>query len=183
MRRKIFIISAVLLLPIVLFAALTNDSSKVLSNIPQCLSTSSEYNPLYLMLKEVEDLLEGSSSGVSLSSPTLTTPAMTVTTEVTDANDVLTASQSGSYFFYTGGQDVNLPAATGAGTIFYIVDANAAAASDLTVYPDGTDTINGDAGGEYIRCTTDADGTMATLLDVGTGTWQAIYTQTAWTEE
>ena len=201
MRRVWFLSATILLISAMCaFAALTNDSAKVLSNLPQCLHSTAAYNPLYLMLNEMEDMLEGTTAipnlqltsptvttptitGGSSTSPTITTPVLYRTVEVTDANDTLTLAQSGTYFIYTGGQDIFLPEATGSGAVFYIVDANATAAADLVIDPNDSCSINGDTAGQYIMCETDADGTMATLIDAAANTWYAIYTQAAWTEE
>jgi hypothetical protein len=81
-----------------------------------------------------------------------------ITTEVVaGTSDTLTAAQSGSTLIYTqtgGACTVTLPEATAAtvGVWFVLVDANPAAASDLTVDPEGDGTINGDAAGNYIKC-------------------------------
>lgn len=205
MKRTVFITLAVLLLCVGAYAALTNSASNILTNIHEINSQSASINPIYLTLNEIEDILEGTTAvtGLQLTSPTVTTPTITggsiasptITTptltapvstvafEVNDVNYTLTTAQTGLYLFCTTGQDVNLPDATGSGNIFYIVDANAAAGADLVIYPEPNDAINGDTAGEYIKCETDADGTMATLIDVAANTWYAIYTQAAWTEE
>ena len=119
------------------YAALTNSSSVILTRVHDIQSQSPDLNPIYMWANEVEDMLEGTTAipSLQLTSPIITTPSVTFVTEVSAANDVLTASQSGSYLFYTAGQDITLPAATGSGVVFFIVDANVTAASDLTVYP------------------------------------------------
>lgn len=105
-----------------------------------------------------------------------------VRTEVVTGADTLTAAQSGYYLIYTTPNTVTLPPAA-AGLIFFIVDANATAAADLIIDPNGSDSINGDTAGHYIMNETDADGCMATLIGTAANTWYAIYTPSAWTEE
>ena len=206
MKHRIVICLAVMLFAVVavtgLYAAMTHSASEVVRLSSEIDNQTPDNNPLYLMLNEIEDMLEGTTAidGLQLTSPTVTTPTVTsptitgnatvsgtllnkVVVEVVTGADTLTASQSGSYLFYTDADTVTLPKATGSGAIFFIVDANAAAAADLTVDPNDADSINGATAGNYIQCTTDADGTMATLIDADPNEWYAIYSQAAWTEE
>ena len=131
--------------------------------------------------REVEDYLDGTTavSGMQITEPVL---KVALENDITGA-DTLTAAQSGKYLFYADGNTVTLPPATGSGVIFYIIDANATAAADLTVDPYSGDNINGDTAGNYIQNQTDADGCMAILIDVDANDWKAIYTPSAWAEE
>jgi hypothetical protein len=176
-KRLIILLILLALTSTVVFAAMTYSASDFVNPTKMGYRNSGNpyLDPEYLFANEIEGYAEGQ----------VAWPATLVNVEVVDANDVLTTAQSGSVLIYTGAHTVTLPEATAAtvGVYYTIVDANATAAADLIIDPEGAGQINGDTAGNYIQNQTDADGCSCFIVCTGADTWYAVYTPSAWVEE
>ena len=113
-----------------------------------------------------------------------------ITTVVDIDNRTLTEAESGSIIVFTmtgAAATCTLPEATAnnIGMWFILIDANVTGARDLTIDPEGAGSINGAAGGNFIKNETDNLGEGVYIFSTGADVW---YTglfghTTVWTVE
>jgi len=99
----------------------------------------------------------------------------------------ITAAESGSVIVFTmtgAAATATLPDAA-AGLWYILVDGNITGARDLTIDPQGADTINGAAAGNYIKCENDRDGEAVMIFAADGTDWYTVAcgSSTVWTEE
>lgn len=157
--------------------AMTNTSASILSNMSGNQNETSGNNPTYLMLAEIEDILEGDTAvtDVQLTTPIITSPVVTNSVEVFTVDDALLATESGKVCVSnkTGQLTFTLPAEA-AGLTFTFVDASATAADDVWITAAGTNTINGGTAGKSFKNTGDVVNASCVVIGTGTGDWVAI---------
>lgn len=127
---------------------------------------------------EVEDILEG----------TQAVPGIKRTVEIFDANDTLTAAETGKVCVSQGHSTAaanvifTLPAAA-VGLQFTFVDANATAADDVWITAGTGDKINGGTAAKSYKCVTDAVGQSVTLLAVDATNWELVAETGTWAND
>ena len=166
MKRIPFIIGLLALLCVGAYATFINDIESKPNADWWSGATDSGRDTATLWAREVQDKLDGTSGMISLSN-----------VEVFDANDTLTAAETGKVCVsigFTGAAAGNmvltLPGAA-VGLNYWIYDANAVAADDLWITAGTGDTINGGTAAKSYKCTGDA---------VKQGIWLVAQDSTSW---
>ncbi len=113
-----------------------------------------------------------------------------ITTVVDIDSRTLTAAESGSTIVFTmtgGAATATLPEATAnnIGMWFILIDANVTGGRDLTIDPEGGGSINGAAGGNFIKNETDNLGEGVYIFSTGADVWYTALLghTTVWTVE
>jgi len=128
-----------------------------------------------LWAREVEDYLDGT-TGVVVKNAV----------EVFDANDTLTAAETGKVCVSDGKGSgdlvLTLPAAA-AGLTYTFYDANATAGDDLWITAGTGDTINGGTAAKSYKCTGDAVKQHVTLVAADATRWVIVAENGTWAND
>lgn len=171
MKRTILAVLLLLLAATVAYAAFTYPASNFEWNNIRLLERNGF---LYNWINEVEDYLDG----------TTAIPATLANVEVFDANDTLTAAETGKtcsvYGYSTAANCIlTLPPAS-AGLTYTIIDANSTAAADTYIKAGTGDKINDGTAAEYLACKTDSAGQAVTLMAMDAERWMIVAVSGTW---
>ena len=133
-------------------------------------ATDSGRDNALLWAREVEGILEGTTTGQLLA-----------VEEVTAQTNVLTAIECGTTYqiTYNGTHTTTLPDA--AKCLFYtFIDASATAGYDVVVDCQSGDNIDGATNGNYINSVTDALPATVTLIGINSTDWHIFHESGTW---
>ncbi len=175
-RHKILILGlmALFLAVATVYGAMTNSATEITQH-PNFITSGSAYmNPVYKFANEVEGYAEGTTAW----------PATLANVEVFDANDTLTAAETGKvcavYGYSTAANCIlTLPAAS-AGLQFTVIDANSTANADTYIKAGTGDKINDGTAGQYLACKTDSAGQSVTLVAMDAERWMIVAVSGTW---
>ena len=175
-RKHIFWIGlvAVLIAVATVYGAMTNSADQI-TNYSNYITSQNRYlNPLYKFANEVEGYAEGTTAW----------PATLANVEVFDANDTLTAAETGkvcAVYGYSKAANciLTLPAAS-AGLQFTIIDANSTANADTYIKAGTGDKINDGTAAQYLACKTDSAGQSVTLVAMDDERWMIVAVSGTW---
>lgn len=177
--KKIFIIALLAVVASIAVAAFTTsaDSPRTTFQNGYAWSGHEPKDKALDWAQEAEDkidTLEAQAAGTTAS-------LMLYTVEIADANDTLTAAESGKVFVtdFTGTITLTLPDAA-AGLTYTFIDNSAVAGDDVVIAIQSGDNIEGDTNGDGYTCAVDAEGSSITFVAINDTRWIVLSTTGTW---